>query len=196
MSKVLYSYRITSSSIYVYLTNIFIANIRENIYRCTIMENVFSILRCRWLQMNISPAKSITQCQGAKDGATVRPFKLIDIQIRAAEYEWMNLSPPSAAYLRQGTGSTLVQEMACRLVGAKPFPEPMLTYCQYDPLEINSVKFESNTQLSFMKISGKMSPAKWRSFYAGGDESTNTPGVSGYNNPGEWYHVGNNPGRK
>ena len=33
--------------------------------------------------------------------------------------------------------------MACRLFGVKPLPEPMLTYCQWDPLEQTSVKFES-----------------------------------------------------
>ena len=31
----------------------------------------------------------------------------------------------------------------CRLFGAKPLPEPMLTYCQVDPYEQNLVKFES-----------------------------------------------------
>ena len=40
-----------------------------------------------------------------------------------------NSSPPSAAYMRRWTGSTLVQIMACRLVGAKPLPKPMLEYC-------------------------------------------------------------------
>ena len=39
---------------------------------------------------------------------------------------WVNSSPPSAAYMRQWTGSTLFQIMACRLVGAKPLSEPML----------------------------------------------------------------------
>ena len=43
-----------------------------------------------------------------------------------------NSSPPSAAYMRQWTGSALVQVMACRLFGAKPLPEPMLTYRQLD----------------------------------------------------------------
>ena len=28
-----------------------------------------------------------------------------------------------------------VQVMACRLLGAKPSPEPMLDYCQLDPEE-------------------------------------------------------------
>ena len=37
----------------------------------------------------------------------------------------------------------LGQVMACRLHGAKPLSKPMLTYCQLDPLEHISVKFES-----------------------------------------------------
>ena len=44
-----------------------------------------------------------------------------------------NLSPPSAAYMRQSTQQALVQVKACRLFGAKPLPETMLTYCQLEP---------------------------------------------------------------
>ena len=43
----------------------------------------------------------------------------------------------------QLTVSALVQVMACHLFGAKPLPEPMLTYYQVDPEEQTSVKFES-----------------------------------------------------
>ena len=43
-----------------------------------------------------------------------------------------NSSPPSAAYMRRRTGLSLVQAMACRLFGAKPLPELMITYCQLD----------------------------------------------------------------
>ena len=39
-------------------------------------------------------------------------------------------SPPSAADMRQWIGTALVQVMVCRLFGAKPLPEPVLTYCQ------------------------------------------------------------------
>ena len=49
---------------------------------------------------------------------------------------------PSAAYMRQYTGSALVQVMACRLFGIKPLPESMVAYCQLDFLEQISVKFE------------------------------------------------------
>ena len=37
--------------------------------------------------------------------------------------------------------------MACRLLGAKPLCEPILTYCKCDSKEQTSVKFESNTKL-------------------------------------------------
>ena len=40
--------------------------------------------------------------------------------------------PPSDAYMRQWTGSSLVQVMACCLFGDKPLPEPMLIYCWLD----------------------------------------------------------------
>ena len=43
----------------------------------------------------------------------------------------------------QWTRSTLDQIMACCLFGAKPLSEPMLGYCQLDPREQNSVKFQS-----------------------------------------------------
>ena len=41
---------------------------------------------------------------------------------------WRNSSGPRTAYMRQWTNSTLSQAMACRLLGAKPLTEPMLTY--------------------------------------------------------------------
>ena len=40
---------------------------------------------------------------------------------------------PSAVYMHWWTGSTLVQIMACRIVGAKPLSEPMLEFCSLDP---------------------------------------------------------------
>ena len=55
----------------------------------------------------------------------------------------INSSLPSAAYMRKWIGSALVQIMACRLFGAKPLPEPMLTYCKLDHGEQTLVKFES-----------------------------------------------------
>ena len=46
---------------------------------------------------------------------------------------WINSSPPTAAYMRQWIGAALVQIMAYRLFGAKPFSKPMLGYCQLEP---------------------------------------------------------------
>ena len=45
-------------------------------------------------------------------------------------------------YMRQWIGWALAQIMACRLFGAKPLSEPMLDYCQLDPKEHTSVKFQ------------------------------------------------------
>ena len=62
--------------------------------------------------------------------ATVKPIR----HLFGAKplYEPINSPPSSAAYMRQWTGSALVQIMACRLFGAKPISEPMLGYCQFD----------------------------------------------------------------
>ena len=44
----------------------------------------------------------------------------------------VNSSPVSAAYMRQWTGSSLIQMVACCLFGTEPLAEPILTYCQLD----------------------------------------------------------------
>ena len=59
--------------------------------------------------------------------------------------------------MRNWTGSTLLQVMVCRLFGAKPLPEPMVSYCQ-------------NIKIQIMKMHLKMSSAKWRPFRTEGDE--------------------------
>ena len=50
-------------------------------------------------------------------------------------WNYINSSPPSAAYMHQWIRSALVQIMACRLFSTKPLSEPMLGYCQLDPFE-------------------------------------------------------------
>ena len=72
--------------------------------------------------------------------------------------------------MRQRTGSALVQILACRLVGAKPLPEPMRMHCQLGPSEQTSVKF-GNTNFSFRKMYLKMSYGKWWPFCLGVEES-------------------------
>ena len=54
---------------------------------------------------------------------------------------FLNSSPPSAAYMDQRTGSSLVQVMACRRIGDKPLPKLMLANCLLDFWEQISVKF-------------------------------------------------------
>ena len=53
----------------------------------------------------------------------------------------VNSSP--AAYMPHWIGAALVQVLACRLVGAKPLPGPIMAYRQSDPSGELSVKFES-----------------------------------------------------
>ena len=62
----------------------------------------------------------------------------------------MVLTPLNAAYVRQWTGSALVQVTACWLFGAMTLPEQMLAYCQLD----------SQEQISLKKIHLKMSYAR------------------------------------
>ena len=84
---------------------------------------------------------------------------------------WSDLSPPSAAYMRQWTGSALLQVMACRLFGDKPLPEPMLAYCQLGSWEQISVKLESEFfHFRSRKCIWNCRLPQWRPFYPGGDE--------------------------
>ena len=49
--------------------------------------------------------------------------------------------------MRHWTGSALLQIMAYRLFGANPLPTPMLGYCQLDPWEQPSVKYQSKYKI-------------------------------------------------
>ena len=85
--------------------------------------------------------------------------------------QWINSSPPSAAYMRQWIGLALVQVMACHLLGTKPLPEPMLSYCQLDSWEQISVKYESELyHFHWRKCLWNCRLPKWRPFCPGGDE--------------------------
>ena len=75
--------------------------------------------------------------------------------------------------MRQWTGSSLVHVMACRLLGVKPLPEPMLAYCQLDSWKQISLKFEWIVILlfSFKKMHLEMLSAKVAPFCPGRDVS-------------------------
>ena len=78
--------------------------------------------------------------------------------------------PPYVTYMRQWIGSALVQTMACRLFGTKPFSKPAMDYCQLEPRNILQWSFDQNTKKkSFAQMRLKMSP-KWRPFRPGEDE--------------------------
>ena len=93
--------------------------------------------RLSWLINNMVAGDLATQ-ESRASSVTVMTQSSPDFSAKM-----VNSSPPNAAYMRQQTGSALVQVMACRLFGAKPLPERMLTYCQLDSWEQTSVKMSS-----------------------------------------------------
>ena len=63
------------------------------------------------------------------------------------------LTPPTAAYMRQWTASSLVQVMARCLFSTKPLREPMLAYCPLDPyLNIFQLNYKWNSTFSCKKM--------------------------------------------
>ena len=81
-------------------------------------------------------------------------------QIGAAYSVAFNSSPPSYTYMRQWIGSTLVQIMACRLFGAKPLYEPMLGYCQLDPIR-PQWNLNQNTKLFIHETAAILTRGRW-----------------------------------
>ena len=73
----------------------------------------------------------------------------------------LNSSTPSATYMRQSTGSSLVQVMACCLFSTKPLPEPILAYCLLDSWEQISMNSELEFYHSKM-LSAKMAAIVFR----------------------------------
>ena len=89
----------------------------------------------------------------------------------SAEDHHINSSPPSASYMCQWTGSSLVQVMAGRLIGAKPLSKPILGYCQLDPLQQISIKFDSIYKtFHSRKCIWKYHLPKWQPFSPKGDK--------------------------
>ena len=60
--------------------------------------------------------------------------------------------------------------MACRLIGSEPLPEPMLTYCELDPWEGTSVKFEWNTKLFIEEDAFENAVCEMATILSRGDE--------------------------
>ena len=77
-----------------------------------------------------------------------------------AVYSVVNSPLPNTLCMRQTTGSSLAQVMACRLFGGKALLEPMLVYCQLDSCEQVSVKFKFEFYHFNKKMDLKMSSAK------------------------------------
>ena len=81
---------------------------------------------------------------------------------------FFNSPPPSAAYMRQLTGSTLVQVVACGLCGAKPLYKRMQAYFYLKSWEHVSVTFESEFfRFHSRKCIWKCRQSEWRPFFPG-----------------------------
>ena len=91
---------------------------------------------------------------------SVVTYKWITKKTCTCIFQYLNSSPPGAAYMRQWTGSALFQVMACRLFCIEPLPEPMLVCSQLDSCEQISVKFDRNSIISFKKMHPKLSSDK------------------------------------
>ena len=115
-------------------------------------------------------------CNRINRSLWLMPCALLRIKHKASCWwcssSWYSItSPPSAAYMREWIGSALVQIMACHLFGAKPLPEPMLTYCQLDSWEQKFSEIWIRTlSFSFRKMHLKCCLPKWQPFCPGGDE--------------------------
>ena len=64
---------------------------------------------------------------------------------------------------------SLVQVMACSLLGTKPLPQPMLAYCQLDSWKY-IFQWNMNQNFYSRKWNWKCRLPKWRPFCPGGDE--------------------------
>ena len=87
---------------------------------------------------------------------------------------WYLTHLPLYRYMRQRTGSSFVQVMACRLFGARPLTELMLAYCQLYFWDHISVTFKSDFyHFRSRKCNLKCRLPKWRPFRPGGDQLIN-----------------------
>ena len=135
---------------------------------------------------NVSPfdSKIACLCQSIEINNNKYAIYCVLCNILERFMDW--LISPSATYMRRWTGSSFVQVMACRLLGAKPLPEPMLDLMSIWPLgtNISEIWIELQT-FSLIEMHFKMSSAKLRSLW--GDESNCSDGQTGFCVIVVWY---------
>ena len=95
------------------------------------------------------------------------------IQLSKLQQTLFNSYPPSVAYMRQWTWSSLIHIIDCHLFGAAPLPKPMPVHCHSDSREQVSVKFKSELyHLLSIKCIWQCRLPKWRPFCTEGNELT------------------------
>ena len=109
-----------------------------------VINLIQGVARCSW-QYHLSRRQSVQECKHIHY-RTSRHFVEKSKWYCLYEDRCNDIYPPpplSGAYMRQKTGSSLVQVMAGILFGAKQLPEAMLAYCQLGSWEQISMKLES-----------------------------------------------------
>ena len=106
------------------------------------MKFLIEIPKQTWVTLR-KPCRLQTDRQTDRQTDKVIPVYPPPTSLGGGKMNSINTSPMSTAYVRRETMYALVQVMARRLFGAKPLPEPMLTYCQLNPWKETSVQSES-----------------------------------------------------
>ena len=105
---------------------------------------MYSVVKLR-IGNNLAPTGSVSNTVWNILGEFWRSEDKAD-WTRCTKPQWKDLPdlvilfPPSAVYMLWWIESALIRVMVSRLFGAKPLPEPVLTYNQLDPWEQTSVK--------------------------------------------------------
>ena len=111
-------------------SSMFARNVYKSIFRQKVMLKYPPLLQLCYIlymwyfSLNINLSESVsTEKKGCLKVCTKPSIWCI----------YLNSLLPGDTIYHQGTGSSLVQIIACCLFGAKPLPEQMLTYNQLDP---------------------------------------------------------------
>ena len=109
---------------------------------------------CDWTNASKATLENIGQWIRADRMNSTKQIKRN--QNRCIFYEMQCIGAVYRVTATRGTRLSLAQEMACHLFGAKPSPEPVLTYCQLDTMYVQiEVKYEAKYLKSLQNSFGK-----------------------------------------
>ena len=98
------------------------------------------------LGTSMPPGVELKNSYPCFEGMTQVHHKNIKIKNKMTNF---NSVRPVDAYMHHWTRSSLIQGTSCLLLGAKPLPEPMMTYCLLDPRNKLQWNFNQNAKTFF-----------------------------------------------